>query len=38
MARRAYESNLDKDYKALGRKIFEYMDIQNKREPEYVEQ
>lgn len=36
MARRAYESNLDKDYKALGRKIFEYMDIQNKREPEYV--
>ena len=36
MARRAYESNLDKDYKALGRKVFEYMDIQNKREPEYV--
>ena len=36
MAKRAYYSKLDKDYKALGKKIFEYMDIQNNREPEYV--
>lgn len=37
MAKRAYESKSDSDYKALGRKIFEYMNIQNEREPEYVE-
>ena len=37
MARRAYESQLDSDYKALGRKIFEYMEIQDNREPDYVE-
>jgi hypothetical protein len=37
MAKRAYESKSDSDYKALGRKIFEYMKIQNEREPEYVE-
>lgn len=36
MAKRAYESKSDSDYKALGRKIFEYMKIQNEREPEYV--
>ena len=36
MAKRAYESKLEKDYKALGRKIFEYMKIQDEREPEYV--
>lgn len=38
MAKRAYESQSDSDYKALGRKIFEYMKIQNEREPEWVEQ
>ena len=37
MAKRAYESKSDSDYKALGRKIFEYMNIQNERDPEYVE-
>ena len=37
LAQRAYESKSDSDYKALGRKIFEYMKIQNEREPEYVE-
>lgn len=36
MAKRADESKLDKDYKALGRKVFEYLDIQEKNEPEYV--
>ena len=36
MAKRAYESQSDSDYKALGRKIFEYMEIQDNREPEYV--
>lgn len=37
LAQRAYESKSDSDYKALGRKIFEYMKIQDEREPEYVE-
>lgn len=37
MAKRAYESQSDVDYKALGRKVFEYMKIQNERDPEYVE-
>lgn len=37
MAKRAYESKSDSDYKALGRKIFEYMKIQNERPEEYVE-
>jgi hypothetical protein len=36
MAKRAYESKSDSDYKALGRKIFEYMKIQDERDPEYV--
>ena len=38
MAKRAHESQSDSDYKALGRKIFEYMKIQNERPEEYVEQ
>ena len=38
MARRAYESQSDSDYKALGRKVFEYMKIQNERPEEYVEE
>ena len=36
MAKRAYESQSNSDYKALGRKIFEYMKVQDEREPEYV--
>lgn len=38
MAKRAYESQSDSDYKALGRKIFEYMKVQDERDPEYVEE
>ena len=37
MAKRAYELQSDSDYKALGRKVFEYMKIQNERDPEYVD-
>lgn len=37
MAKRAYESKSDADYKALGRKVFEYMKQQNERPEEYVE-
>lgn len=36
MAKRAYESKDDKDYKALGRKIFKYLKIQDNNTPEYV--
>lgn len=38
MAIRANESKSDTDYKALGRKVFEYMKIQDNREPEYVKE
>lgn len=37
MAKRAYKSKLDKDYKALGKKIFQYLKEQNERPAEYVE-
>lgn len=37
MAKRAYMSKEDKDYKALGKKVFKYLDIQDSNEPEYVE-
>ena len=37
MAKRAYESQSDSDYKALGRKVFEYMKAQDDRDPEYVD-
>lgn len=37
MAKRAYKSKLDKDYKALGKKMFQYLKQQNERKPEYVE-
>ena len=37
MAKRAYESKEDSDYKALGRKVFDYINIQDERDPEYVE-
>lgn len=36
MAKRAYMSKLDSDYKRLGKKAFEYMHQQDSREPEYV--
>lgn len=38
MAKRAYNSKLDKDYKALGKKMFQYLKQQNERPAEYVEQ
>lgn len=36
MAKRANKSKQEKDYKALGKKIFQYLKIQDEREPEYV--
>ena len=36
MAKRASKSKSDKDYKALGKKMFEYLKQQDQREPEYV--
>lgn len=36
MAKRAEHSDLDKDYKALGKKMFEYIKGQDSRSPEYV--
>lgn len=37
MAKRAYSSELDKDYKALGKKVFKYLHIQDTNTPEYVD-
>jgi len=37
MARRAYKTKKDSDYKRLGRKLFEYLKIQDERPAEYVE-
>lgn len=37
MAKRADKTKLDKNYKALGKKMFEYIKTQDSREPEYVE-
>lgn len=36
MAKRANKSKQEKDYKALGKKIFQYLKIQDSREPEYI--
>jgi len=38
MARRAYMSKKDSDYKRLGKKLFEYLKTQDNRKPEYVEE
>lgn len=38
MAKRAYNSKLDKDYRALGKKMFQYLKQQNERPAEYVRQ
>lgn len=35
-AKRAYKTQSDTDYKALGRYVFKEMEAQDKREPEYV--
>jgi uncharacterized membrane protein (UPF0127 family) len=37
LAKRAYKSKLESDYKKLGKKVFEYLDIQDGRDPDYVE-
>lgn len=37
MAKRAYSSELDTDYKALGKKVFKYLHIQDTNTPEYVD-
>lgn len=37
MAKRAYSTELDKYYKALGKKAFKYLHTQDTNEPEYVE-
>ena len=37
-AKKAYETKEDKDYMRVGKKIFQYLDVQESNEPEYVEQ
>lgn len=37
MAKKAYKSKEDKDYKSLGKKIFKYIDTHNTQDKEYVE-
>lgn len=37
LAKRAYKSKEDSDYKRLGRKVFTYLKVQNTKEDEYVE-
>lgn len=38
MAKRAYTTKKESDYKRLGKKIFEYLRKQDSNEPEYVQQ
>lgn len=37
LAKRAYKSDDDKDYKSLGRKVFKYIDTQNNKKEDFVE-
>ena len=37
MAKKAYKSKEDKDYKALGKKIFKYIDTHNNQKEDFVE-
>lgn len=37
LAKKAYLSKEDKDYKALGKRVFKYLHIQDTNEPEYVD-
>ena len=37
MAKRAYTTKKESDYKRLGKKLFEYLSIQDSNTPEYVE-
>lgn len=36
-AKRAYSTNNDNDYKALGKRVFKFIQVQNSNEPEFVE-
>lgn len=36
-AKKAYNSNNDSDYKALGKRVFKFLNIQDTNEPEYVD-
>ena len=37
MAKKAYKSKEDKDYRALGKKIFKYIDVHNNQKEDFVE-
>lgn len=37
LSKRAYKSKLDKDYKALGRRLFKYLNTQNTKAEDFVE-
>ncbi len=37
LAKKAYRSKEDKDYKALGKRLFKYLHIQDTNDPEYVQ-
>ena len=37
MAKKAYKTKEDKDYKALGKKIFKYIDVHNNQKEDFVE-
>ena len=37
LAKKAYKSKSETDYKILGRKVFKFLDIQDSNNPEYVE-
>ena len=36
-AKKAYESELDSDYRALGKRVFKFLEIQDNNTPEFVE-
>ena len=36
-AKRAYSTNNDNDYKALGKRVFKFIQVQDSNEPEFVE-
>ena len=35
-AKKAYSTQSDNDFKALGKRVFKFLDIQDNNEPEYV--
>ena len=37
LSKKAFKSKKDNDYKALGRKVFQYIETQNTQEPEYTQ-